>query len=65
MPIGKRERKFTKKPKVRKTKKGEDDLRVFEDKWGWCATTGGDNPPIKIKVKIGKIKGKVKVSVSR
>lgn len=61
MPIGKRERKYTKKPKVKKTKKGKEDLRVFEDKWGWCATQGGDNPPIVIEVKIRKVKGKVVV----
>lgn len=62
MAIEKRKRKYTKAPKVRKTKKGEDDLRVFEDKWGWCATTGGDNPPIKIEVKIKKVKGKVVIN---
>lgn len=61
MVIAERKRKYTKAPKVRKTKAGKADERVFEDKWGWCATTGGDNPPIKIEVKITKVKGRVVV----
>lgn len=54
MVIAERIRKYTKKPKVKKTKKGKIDLRDFEDKWSWCAVAGGDNPGIEIEAKLDK-----------